>query len=308
MDDSISPADFFSLSSSNLLMLCKDIRELKPNHNPNDKFDGSFKITSFFNISKMWYNCGHNIVIPEIISHYLHLNLSFVTPNHNFDGTMGYVNETHASGPLKMIANNQVDYVTNDIYLSENLWYPEMIAVSSAIDQSYAISFVTKKKSITLSIGNYMNVFDLLIWMLLTISIILVAFIHGLIMLIKRKHKTTLMKFIFEMIFSYFSLLMAGQTSSFFSNIKPRHYLMYFIPLLSIIIINLRSSFIYSNMVSPPKLWCESIDCFAKSNLKFYAMEGDFGLSLLEKKNDKQIKSIVSRIEVFHNHRNFIVN
>ena len=116
MDDSISPADFFSLSSSNLLMLCKDIRELKPNHNPNDKFDGSFKITSFFNNSKTWYNRGLNIILPDIISRYLHLNLTFVTPNRDFDGTMGYVNGTRAFGPLKMIANNQVDYVTNGIF------------------------------------------------------------------------------------------------------------------------------------------------------------------------------------------------
>ena len=76
---------------------------------------------------------------------------------------------------------------------------------------------------------------------------------------------------------------------------------MYFIPLLSIIVINLRSSFIYSNMISPPKKWCESIDCFAKLNLKFYALEGDIVLTLLNKKEDEQIKSIVSRVQVFHN-------
>ena len=307
MDEGISPALFFSMVSSNRLMLCKDLRELKSNHNRNDKFDGSFKITSFFNISKMWYNCGHNTVIPEIISHYLRLNISFVTPNHNFDGTMGYFNGTHGSGPLKMIANNQVDYVTNDIYLSENLWNPKMIALSSAIDQSYAISFITKKESIMLSIGSYMNVFNLLIWMLLIISIILIALIHGLIVIIERTHKITFMKFISELIFGYFNLLMSGQTSLILSKINSRHFIMYLIPLLSIIVVNLRSSFIYSNMVSPPKQWCESIDCFAKSNFKFYAMEGDFGLSLLIKKNDKQFKSIASRIEVVHNHRNLML-
>ena len=93
---------------------------------------------------------------------------------------------------------------------------------------------------------------------------------------------------------------MANQSSSFLSIIKPRHYLMCLIPLLSIIVVNLRSSFIYSNMISPPKQWCESIDCFAKSNLKFYALKRDNALNLLKKKNDKQIKSIVSRVQVFH--------
>ena len=76
---------------------------------------------------------------------------------------------------------------------------------------------------------------------------------------------------------------------------------MYFVPILSIIVIHLRTCFIYSNMISPPKQWCESIDCFAKSNLKFYALERDKAFNLLMKKNDKQIKSIVSRVQVFHN-------
>ena len=126
---SISSTDFLSTTSSNLLMLCKDLRELEPNHNPDDVIDGSFKITSFLNNSKAWYNCAENVVLPEIISRYLYLNLTFVIPNHDFDGTMGYVNGTHAFGPLKIIANNQIDYVTNNIYLSENLWKPEIIDV-----------------------------------------------------------------------------------------------------------------------------------------------------------------------------------
>ena len=126
-DEGISPIDFLSITSSNLLMLCKDLKDLGTNHNPDHVIDGSFKITSFLINPKSWYNCAENIVIPEMISRYLHLNLTFVTPNHDFDGTMGYVNETHASGPLRMIANNQIDYVTNDIYLSDKLLHPEMI-------------------------------------------------------------------------------------------------------------------------------------------------------------------------------------
>ena len=120
-NEGFSAIDFLSKTSTNLLMLCKDLRELESNHHHDNMIDGSLKITSFLNNPKTWYDCNSNVVIPEIISHYLHLNLTFVTPNHNFDGTIGYVNETHASGPLKMIANNQVDYVGNDIYLSENL-------------------------------------------------------------------------------------------------------------------------------------------------------------------------------------------
>ena len=242
-----------------------------------------------------------NVVFPEIISHYLHLNLTFVTPNHDFDGTMGYINGTHEFGPLKMIANNQVDYVSNRFYLSENLWHPEMIGISSALGQSYAINFIVKKKVNRISLGYYFNLFNLLIWMLIIASIVIIAFVNGLIMFVKKTHnRNTVLKCICNLIFGYLNLLMAGQTSSFLSKIKLRHYLMYLIPLLSIIVINLRSSFIYSNMVSPSKQWCESIDCFAKSNVKFYALERDNALNLLKKKDDNQIKSIVSRVQVFH--------
>ena len=120
-NENISPIDFLSVTSSNRLVLCKDLKELEPNHNPDHVIDGSFKITSFLTNLNTWYDCDSNVVIPEIISHYLHLNISFVTPNHDFDGTMGYINGTHTFGPLKMIANNQIDYVTSDIFLSENL-------------------------------------------------------------------------------------------------------------------------------------------------------------------------------------------
>ena len=300
--DGISPIDLLSATSSNRLILCKDLRELEPNHNPDHPINGSFKITSFLNNPKTWFNCAENVLMPEIISRYLHLNLTFVTPNHDFDGTMGYVNGTHAFGPLKMIANDEVDYVINDIYLSENLWHPEMIDMSTAIDQSYAINFIVKKQINRISIGYSLNMFDFLIWMLLIALIVIIAFVHGLIIFVKKtRNRNTVMNFIFKMIYGYFNLLMAGQSSSFLSKIKPRHHLMYLIPLLSIIVVNLNSSFIYSNMISPPKQWCESIDCFAKSNLKFYALERDNALNLLKKKNDKQIKSIVSRVQVFHN-------
>ena len=116
LDEGVSIIDFLSTTSCNLLMLCKDLTELKLNHDHDYLIDGSFKNTSFLNNRKTWYSYNSNIVISEIISRYLHLNLTFVTPNRDFDGTMGYVNGTRAFGPLKMIANNQVDYVTNGIF------------------------------------------------------------------------------------------------------------------------------------------------------------------------------------------------
>ena len=97
---------------------CKNISKLSSNINP-DIITGSFRITTKFKDPKLWYDCGMGSELPEIIGHYLRLNLSFIKPNDDFDGTIGRVNETHSSGPLKMIANDQVDYVTNDMFMND---------------------------------------------------------------------------------------------------------------------------------------------------------------------------------------------
>ena len=60
-----------------------------------------------------------------------------------------------------------------------------------------------------------------------------------------------------NLIFSYFNLLMCKQSLVLLAKLKPRHYLMSLIPLLSIIVGNLMTTSIYSNMISPPKQWCD---------------------------------------------------
>ena len=54
---------------------------------------------------------------------------------------------------------------------------------------------------------------------------------------------------------------------------------------------------IYSNMISPPKQWCESIDCFAKSNYRFYSVNGEIAAHLIlnKSKTEWQFKSILSK-------------
>ena len=70
---------------------------------------------------------------------------------------------------------------------------------------------------------------------------------------------------------------------------------MYFIPFLSIIVVNVMKHSIYSNMISPPKQWCETLDCFAQSNIKFYTFDSDLYDKFLKIKKDHQFKSIASR-------------
>ena len=62
------------MTSSNLIILCKDIRKLEPNHKSSDIINGSFKITALLAKPNTWYDCSSNVAFPEIIGHYLNLN------------------------------------------------------------------------------------------------------------------------------------------------------------------------------------------------------------------------------------------
>ena len=163
------------------LLYCKHYSNFNPKHPNHIIIEESFRMTSKFKNPKSWFSCGINIVRPEIISHYLHLNLSFVTPTHDFDGTFGHlVNDTHSTGLLKMMVNNQVDYVVNNAFINKDLWHPESIVMSHTLDELYAINFLMKKQSITISIQNYFNIFGLFTWMFILTSILVMGAVKGL--------------------------------------------------------------------------------------------------------------------------------
>ena len=310
LDDQSYLTGILSPSWQKYIFNCKIINQLKSDLTP-DIIDGSFRITTKFRNPKSWYDCGMNTELPEIIGHYLRLNLSFIKPNHDFDGTIGWTNGTDSSGPLKMIANNQVDYVINDMFMND-IWYPNLIVTSTALKENYGISFLMLKETTRLSLANYLNVFNLLTWILIFASILVIGFVHGTIITIKSSdgNKKTIKKTIklsLNLIFSYFNLLMCKQSSILLAKLKPRHYLMSIIPLLTIIVSNLITSSIYSNMISPPKKWCDSFDCFVKSNYKFYAFDDEPSYQLLKRENKTECKIIAERTQLFSERGKFMV-
>ena len=74
--------------------------------------------------------------------HYLHLNLSFVQPNHDFDGTLGWYNSTDSKGPIKMISNNQLDYIIDEISMTDQLWHPNKFLMTNALNGNYKVNFL----------------------------------------------------------------------------------------------------------------------------------------------------------------------
>ena len=98
------------------LMYCKNHEELDPKYKNGTKLIGSFRVTYTNSNSKSWNYCGYYTELPEIISYYLQLSLSFVKPNNDFNGKLGWYNGTHSSGPTKMIVNDHVMYIGNHDY------------------------------------------------------------------------------------------------------------------------------------------------------------------------------------------------
>ena len=108
------PILLFFTSWADSFLYCKKYQDLIQNHKPDERLNGSFRITTFYKYPKAWLSCSNNIVLPELISDYLYLNLSFIKPDNDFDKTWGWYNGTHSSGQLRMLVNDHVDYIIDD--------------------------------------------------------------------------------------------------------------------------------------------------------------------------------------------------
>ena len=73
---------------------------------------------------------------------------------------------------------------------------------------------------------------------------------------------------------------------------------MYFIPLLSVSIINLFNVELYSNMVSPRKYSCQDLDCFIKSYEDYTTLDMIPSKDAMEKRKEWQFKVIISKLKV----------
>ena len=278
------------------LMYCRNQLELNPNHKNTTQLIGSFKFTYLYNKEFTWTTCGFDNELIEIISHYLKMDLVFVNPNNDFDGTLGWHNETHSTGPIKMISENAIDFIQNPIFITKNIWNPNLYQLSTGLVDDYTMNFALRKQTIKTSISDYFNTFNLTIWLLILGSIILVSTVQTVISFCGLQSKFHY-RFCLKLSFDYLKLLLSNQ-SKLISKLTPRHYLMYFIPMLSVMIIALFQNMIYSKMIVPRKHWCHDINCFAYSNAEFYTFINDPSLNLLKQKQEQQYKMIMSKLTI----------
>lgn len=286
--------DLYSLISwGDKFFNCKMIEELIKNHE-SDGFVDPLVIPSE---EKQWTECASNIELLENLIKYLHLNLTLIQVE---DLDLGWFNGTHSRGSIDLFINNQADLIVNNVNMDSfhhDSLHLNLYDISNPINEFYQINFFTRKKSIQLTVKNFFNIFHWTVWLLFLTSILIIPIPLGFVLLKRSKLiKEKLFTFNVRLSIDYLNMLLSSQGSDLLPNLNPRHHLMYLIPLLSIIVVNLLNSSIYSNMISPPKQWCQTLDCFANSSTQFYSGRNYyFGFDKDKWKNQWQVIKIMKR-------------
>ena len=178
------------------------------------------------------------------------------------------------------------------------LWHPNLVLV--ATNGNDEINFLLRKKRIKFSITSYFNILNSYIWLLMLISIVIISGIISFNLSLENYRKKSFWNLNLNLIFGYLNMLMTKQPSSLLTKLSNRHFLMYFIPILSIIFANVITSDIFSNMISPQYKWCQTIDCFANSKMKFFSFynSNTYIMNLINNSNQWQFQAIASRLNV----------
>ena len=211
--EGFTAVDVLSTTSLNKLIDCKYLRDLNNNHKEGNIVDGQLRFTSN-NGKTESFECGIHVELPKIIGDYLHLNLSFLTRDQVFK-------RRNSTSTIKMIANDDVDYLTTRTSMTGLLSCFNSAVTSNYINENYGINFIIKKQSNRISMGNYLNVFSISIWMLLLATILIVASVQSVKLIIRKdSNRKNVIKFTFDFVFFYLFASISNPFVANFSNIK----------------------------------------------------------------------------------------
>src|ERR1700722_12720326 len=102
----------------------KEYTQLSSNIGIDQPIDGEFRVTTFFNDTETWYSYDFLPEIPEIVGHYLNLNLSFIRPTWDFNFT---TKQHFIDAILKLMHEEQIDYILDRKILSADLYHSQKI-------------------------------------------------------------------------------------------------------------------------------------------------------------------------------------
>ena len=118
----------------------KFYNELTSNLKAGDHIEGSFRVTTLYNDPSSWWGYDFNPVIPELISHYLRLNLTFIEPTSELNITS---QKDIVNGALELMRHDKIDYIIDETYLSSEIFHPDITSLSTGIHGLHSISILT---------------------------------------------------------------------------------------------------------------------------------------------------------------------
>src|ERR1700735_4669229 len=185
------------------MMNFKDYVELTSDLD-NSEIQGNLKVTTFLKAKESWWNYDFYPEIPYIVAHYLKLNLTFVEPtlwDLNITTKQDWMNLA-----LKVMREEQIDYVLDPMFLSEEMFHPEAITLSSGMFGVHQLSIMTTKDVVSKDSFDEVKIFDTNVWWCLIFSVILNSLLPPFIL------RST--KSIPNLLFSLLSLLISQSSKT----------------------------------------------------------------------------------------------
>src|SRR5882757_6263689 len=98
----------------------------------DEEIEGTLKVTTFYEDEESWWDFDFYIEIPEIIGHYLKLNITFIPPKWNFNFNNS-TTQDFANAVMQLMRKGEIDYILDTVFLSEEIFEPDIASLSTGI-------------------------------------------------------------------------------------------------------------------------------------------------------------------------------
>jgi len=233
------------------LMNVKDYKKLSSHLRDQDQVEGTFKVSTFCQDKSSWGSFDFYPEIPEIVGHYLRLNLSFVEPL--IEPNLTY-NQDWTVSVLQQMKDQRIDYILDPVFLSQQIFDPQITTLSTAIFGIFKISVLTKKEFVKKTSFEEISVFEKEVWWSLISIILITAFSITILTSKSRSISSTCFSL---------SILLISQT---LSHRLTKNWILFSYIIICLFMTAFYKAIILDHIMHEPQEWCQTLDCFAKSS------------------------------------------
>jgi hypothetical protein len=253
-----------------------------------DQIKGSFKVSTLYHDQSTWFNYDFNGELPEIISHYLGLNLTFVVPTWNFSITsqQDYINST-----LQLVKHHEIDYILNSVFYSQEIFVPQDIVYSTGIFGLHQISVLTAKEKLKKALFNKVRFVDRKVWIGLFVSIIICSFVTKWI----SKSKIS----VYQLTSSMLSVTLS-QSSQFISKKINKNITLFCFMFSFLIFLMYFKALLLDEIMNEREEYCESMACFAQLEKQNIIIKDNIAYKAFgnqDHRNDPAYQAIIKNLE-----------